>query len=463
MFFKHILKEKKWIKKIGIPLFWILIWQLVALAVSNAIILASPIEVLKFLVSHSTDREFLASVWNSLWHIVAGFLLAFICGVLVAVAAYVSEWMEELFYPLMTVIKATPVAAITVLLLLWCGSGYLSVIICFLIVFPNMYEQTLMGLKNVRKQLLEMAECYKLSLRKKIRYIYRTETAPYILGSMKVCIGLSFKSAVAAEIIATPVKTMGERLYFSKIHLDTPGLFGWTFVIILLSALTEKIFLKIFTHLFYGTAQEKFKKQKEESKSEIQEICLKNVSKNYDGQRVLEGINGRLKSGGCYEITAASGAGKTTLLRLLAGLEKPDEGEISFINTKEAIQNLKFGMVFQDEVLCEAYDVINNIEMVRKEPLNKEEMKDLLTLLPESCIHKKASQLSGGMKRRVQILRALFSDADVLLFDEPFRGLDEENREKSRELIQKYQKERILLITTHDKTQKIDIKYQKKC
>ena len=201
-------RYKKWIKKTFILLFWLLVWEGLALAVANAIVLASPVQVLNYLIENGTKTDLWVSVGGSLVRILAGFLLAFFCGIVMGIVNYRVSLLRELTEPVLSAIKAVPVAAVTILLLLWFSSLSLSVVLCFIIVLPNVYEQMMAGLKNVDKEQLALANCYGISQWQKLLVIYRTGVVPYLYSSMKICVGLSFKSAVAAEIIATPVKTM---------------------------------------------------------------------------------------------------------------------------------------------------------------------------------------------------------------------------------------------------------------
>ena len=466
-------RYQKWIKKIFILLFWLLVWEGLALAVANAIVLASPGQVFAYLIENGREKELWASIGGSLGRILAGFLLAFLCGIVMAVINYQVRLLRELTEPLLSAIKAIPVAAVTVLLLLWFSSKNLSVVLCFIIVLPNVYEQMMAGLENVDKEQLVVANCYGISRWQKLLVIYRTSVVPYLYSSMKICVGLSFKSAIAAEIIATPVKTMGERLYFAKIHLDTPGLFAWTLIIVVLSVVTEKLLLCLFDFFFvkpsYDGVQEKWantedakrngeKENGREISTLVEAICIENLQKSYGENKVIQDLNGTLHKGECHVIMGESGSGKTTLLNLLTGLVQPEDGAVK-IQCKEDSKDKKltYGMVFQSEVVLESYDVIKNIEIFTGHRLTKEEEQDLEILLPKNCLKEKCSTLSGGMKRRVQIARAIFSHTSMLVMDEPFRGLDEGNRKKCIVMIKKYQRNRILVIASHDERDAEDL------
>lgn len=149
-------------------------------------------------------------------------------------------------------------------------------------------------------------------------------------------------------------------------------------------------------------------------------------------------------------LTAPSGAGKTTLLKILTGLEQGDRGEIAGMPDR-------IGMVFQEDRLCEEYDAVCNILLGMKTGGGKGRKKQLAdyvraqasVILPADCLTKPVRQLSGGMRRRVALLRALLSGADVLILDEPFTGLDEENRMRSAQYLMENLQGRTLLMSTH--------------
>ena len=109
--------------------------------------------------------------------------------------------------------------------------------------FPIIYVNTISGLQSTDKDLLEMADIFSVRLPQRIRFIYLPALMPYLVSSCKIALGMSWKSGIAAEVIGVPARTIGENLYLSKIYLATADLFAWTFVIILISALFEKLFL----------------------------------------------------------------------------------------------------------------------------------------------------------------------------------------------------------------------------
>ncbi len=178
-------------------------------------------------------------------------------------------------------------------------------------------------------------------------------------------------------------------------------------------------------------------------------IEVKDVSKSYDGQQVLDNFNLNIEEEHSYIITGPSGCGKTTLLRLILGLEKPDSGSVKLLGDYK-YPFINSGMVFQEDRLMEEFDAVTNVTMVSKKVFRETVIEELKKLLPEEVIFKPVKELSGGQKRRVAIVRACAVPSDILIMDEPFTGLDDEARKTAIEYIRDKQGSGALVITTHD-------------
>lgn len=178
-------------------------------------------------------------------------------------------------------------------------------------------------------------------------------------------------------------------------------------------------------------------------------IDLENICKSYGDLVVLKDFNLEIEEDHSYVITGASGCGKTTLVRILLSLEEPDSGKVHFMGDYK-YPYLNAGVVFQENRLCEDFTPVQNVIMVNRKNSVKVAREELLKLLPADCLDKPVSQLSGGMKRRVAIVRACSIPSDMLILDEPFTGLDEDNRRKVIDYIREKQGRNPLLITAHD-------------
>lgn len=173
-------------------------------------------------------------------------------------------------------------------------------------------------------------------------------------------------------------------------------------------------------------------------------ISLNHISKSYNGQTVFSDLCLSIPLGEITALTAPSGYGKTTLLRLLMGLETPDSGTITGLEAQ------KKSAVFQEDRLCENLSALANIKLTAVSHSESEILTAMEQIGLHDCAKKTAKELSGGMKRRIAILRALLADYDLLFLDEPLKGLDS----NTKELVIKYTKrliaQKTVIFTTHD-------------
>ena len=240
----HRIKYRTFYKILGAAV-WIIIWQLVSMWLKQEILLASPVSVIKRLTELIMMEEFWKSVAFSFGRIILGFFLALILGTILAALSCGFFAVEMLMEPLITVVKATPVASFIILCLIWIPSRNLSVFISFLMVFPVVYTNILEGIRQTDKQLLEMADSFGAGLMKKVEFVYLSQVQPYIVTACKLGLGLCWKAGIAAEVIGIPTGSIGEKLYKAKVYLETPDLFAWTIVIIIVSVGFEKLFMLI--------------------------------------------------------------------------------------------------------------------------------------------------------------------------------------------------------------------------
>ena len=226
-------------------LFWLTSWQLGYIVLDNALLLPSPLSVAERLFALSFELSFWHNIAVSLGRILLGYGLGVLTGILLAVLACLVPFVHTLLRPMMTVIKATPVASFVILAFVWIESYNLSIFISFLMVLPMIYAAVYDGVAQVDPKLLEVAKVYRFSLLKKLKLIYLPAVAPLLITSLTTAIGFAWKSGVAGEVLAVPVIGIGSRLYRSKSALEMTDLFCWTLVIIILSILAEQVLLSL--------------------------------------------------------------------------------------------------------------------------------------------------------------------------------------------------------------------------
>lgn len=240
-------KLKKLVRNILIMLFWTAVWQLIAVLVASEILLPTPLSAFSALLRLGKTSEFYLSVLFTVVRISAGFLAGLVLGILTGAATYKSRLLNSLLSPLAGVIKSTPVASFTVLLFVWFSNDAVASITSMLIVLPIVWGSTYTALSSVEGELSEMANFFGVSLKKKITEIYIPSALPAVRSSALTAMGLAWKAGVAAEVICSPKNSIGGGIYSSKIYLETPELFAWTAVVIIVSMAIEKLLGHILT------------------------------------------------------------------------------------------------------------------------------------------------------------------------------------------------------------------------
>lgn len=170
-------------------------------------------------------------------------------------------------------------------------------------------------------------------------------------------------------------------------------------------------------------------------------ICVANISKAFGDNVVFHDFSCEIPQGEITSLEAPSGAGKTTLLRLILGLDYPDKGEINHVPERKSI-------VFQEDRLLPGVSVYGNLKAVLPKSVSATKILDGLALL-ELPKDRKAADLSGGMARRLALLRALLSPGELLVLDEPFNGLDGRTRLLAANAITRYRNGRTTILVSH--------------
>ena len=208
-----------------------------------------------------------------------------------------------------------------------------------------------------------------------------------------------------------------------------------------------------------------------------EKIIVKGIRKSYGAHVVLRDLSITFAPGGIYVIRGTSGSGKTTLLRILAGLEQPDEGEVirekreapESLETSERLESMEslesrkilktrkadapgpVGMVFQESRLLSDLSAIRNVAYGVRGKIDQVQLRaQLREVLPEADLTLPVHQYSGGMRRRVEMVRAVFPGNGLLLLDEPFAGLDVENKKRTISYLLSRRKQATVICTSHD-------------
>lgn len=424
----------------AVAAFWLAAWMLVAALVAQPLILPGPGAVVMALLRLVCDAGTWAILAGSGARILGGLALAAVCGGVLAGVSSRSRAFARLVAPALSFVKATPVACVVVLLLLWLGSARVSIAAVFLMALPGVYFSLAEGLAQADKPLEQMFRMHGVrGWRLFCAHTWR-EVLPFVLSCARAVIGMGWKAGVAAELIGIAVGTVGERIYQAKLLIETADLLAWTVLVVAASWACERALvwlLQASGPVAWRAAVRRHGhglrwRAGAAGDGAAAELVLA-VGDRAPWAPALDGLVLNVPAGGHICVMGASGAGKTTLLALAAGECAP------------------CSMVFQDARLVEDASALDNVLVCADAHVDASSAAALLRLLvPGIDVHACVAELSGGQRRRVEIARALLCPGGVVILDEPFTGLDAAARDATTEVVLDLLDGRMLLLATHD-------------
>ena len=424
----------------AVAAFWLAAWMLVAALVAQPLILPGPGAVALALLRLVCDAGTWAILAGSGARILGGLALAAVCGGVLAGVSSRSRAFARLVAPALSFVKATPVACVVVLLLIWLGSARVSIAAVFLMALPGVYFSLAEGLAQVNKPLEQMLRLHGVrGWRLFCAHTWR-EVLPFVLSCARAVIGMGWKAGVAAELIGMAVGTVGERIYQAKLLIETADLLAWTVLVVAASWVCERVLVWLLRAsgpvAWRAAVRTHGHSQRGRSGAAdggaAAELALV-VGDRAPWAPALDGLVINVPAGGRVCVMGASGAGKTTLLTLVAGECAP------------------CSMVFQDTRLVEDASALDNVLVCADARVDASSAAALLRLLvPGIDAHTCVAELSGGQRRRVEIARALLCPGGAVILDEPFTGLDVVARDAAAKVVLDLLDGRALLLATHD-------------
>ena len=433
-----MIERMKAVAAVGaVAAFWLAVWVFVAALVAQPLILPGPGAVVVALLRLVCDAGTWAILAGSGARILGGLALAAVCGGLLAGISSRSRAFARLVAPALSFVKATPVACVVVLLLIWLGSARVSIAAVFLMALPGVYFSLVEGLTQADKPLEQMFRLHGVrGWRLFCAHIWR-EVLPFVLSCARAVIGMSWKAGVAAELIGMAVGTVGERIYQAKLLIETADLLAWTVLVVAASWACERVLVWLLRAsgpaawraavLSHGRGL-----RGRAGAADVAELALA-VGDRAPWAPALDGLVLNVPAGGRICVMGTSGVGKSTLLALAAGECAP------------------CSMVFQDVRLVEGASALDNVLVCADARVDASSAAALLRLLvPGVDVHARVAELSGGQRRRVEIVRALLCPGGAVILDEPFTGLDTAARDACAEVVLDLLVGRMLLLATHD-------------
>ena len=227
-------------------IFWIAVWHIAATRVNSSLIIPTPLETLEKLFEFIRDENFLKICIGSVIRIFLGAVIGIAVGTFLAVGGHFIPLLKYLTSPIMAVIKSTPVASFIVLLLILIGKAPVPSVTSALIAIPILWANTTRAIDGIDKNLKEVCTVFSVPFLKRLKVLWIPSILPNFISGIRSCIGLSWKAGIAAEVLCTPADSIGLKIHETRIYLETPELFAWTVVVILLSLAFEKLALLVF-------------------------------------------------------------------------------------------------------------------------------------------------------------------------------------------------------------------------
>lgn len=440
---------------------WLVIWQLIAVALGNPWLLSGPIETTRTWGQLVLTASFWQAVAFSIARIAIGYGIAFVAGCVLGYLAAKLPSLRTFLKPAILVVKSAPIVCIIALLLVAAGSHVTTAIVVGLVVFPQFYHAVMEAALARDSEVDKILEVFGVSSMRRALCVELVAFGASIRAATATAAGLAWKSGVAAELIGLPGVSIGEGVYLAKISLDSASIIAWTATVIVLSWLSEKLLIRLVGAVMklprhwlatrVRTAMAAKDVDVPVTTATPTGLHIEGLACVYDtddGSILhLDYEDLTIAAGARLCVMAPSGAGKTTLLSMLAGIEQPSAGTI----VHDDGQTPAMAAVLQDCTLLPWASALENIALVAKDASEiRRGVRLCHAMLDEEALSRPARALSGGMRRRAELARALAHPSSLVILDEPFAGLDTATKGRCTRLIDEELDGRTLIIATHD-------------
>ncbi|MDR1177576.1 MAG: ABC transporter permease subunit [Spirochaetaceae bacterium] len=220
----------------------VVLWEVSSRLMGSDLIFPGPLPVLGRFLTLVQSRVFLESAGRTFLRVCLGLCISAPLGIAAGLAAGLEKRAGAFLEPFFKLISATPVMAVILIVFLVFNAERTPVFTVFLMAFPVLSANTVQGVRSVDPGLKEMVRAYGFSGREKLVRLYLPSIVPFIAGGLKSALSLSWKVAVAAEVLVQPFRALGTGMQRAKARLETAELFAWTAATVLAAGLSELLF-----------------------------------------------------------------------------------------------------------------------------------------------------------------------------------------------------------------------------
>lgn len=226
-------------------IFFVILWEIIARIINNDIYIPRVNQIVEAVCNIYNDKNFFIIVFDSVYRTMISYFLALILSMILGVASILLPGVKYMMEPINSFLKTIPTMVLIVLLLVWFDKEITPFAVGFAIVFPILYEGIRNNIMQIDKKIIDMVKVYEISLIDKIRKIYFPTIKFYFMSIFVSTFSLTFKVVIAGEVYGQPKFGIGSQIQVEKINFNTPGIFAWIFIIIIISLSLEMINIRL--------------------------------------------------------------------------------------------------------------------------------------------------------------------------------------------------------------------------
>lgn len=219
----------------------LIIWVIAAKKTSSSLILPYPAQVIKVMGSLLKSPDFWSNFLLTFYRCIVSFFISLLLGILIGVSCALSSFCKRLFELPIAIIRATPVAAVILIVLFWFKSTNVPIIVSILMTLPIIITSVINGVSQADKKLLDMAQCFSLSKKDCFRYIKLPSAIPFILNAAVSAFGLTWKVVVAGEVLSLPLRAAGTLLQRYQVHLESAYVLATAIILVAFSYILQEL------------------------------------------------------------------------------------------------------------------------------------------------------------------------------------------------------------------------------
>ncbi|WP_240516510.1 ABC transporter permease subunit [Brachyspira sp. G79] len=218
-----------------------MLWCFISIKINSEIIFPNIFTIIKKLGDIVLEKSFYKDLMYSIARVFAAFIFSFFSAFLFGVLSGIFLSLRYILMPIINFIRTIPTVPLILVAVIWFDNNTVPIFVSMLVIFPIIYDAINNGIMNVDKNLIEMSLSYNVSLKNQIISLYIPSIKPYVLTALSQSMGITWKSILAAEILALPSFGIGSRLYESHLYLDTVSLFAYSLIAVIFNAVFEII------------------------------------------------------------------------------------------------------------------------------------------------------------------------------------------------------------------------------